>query len=166
MQKWQRNTILVASDSMLSGLDEKRLGRNKYRVKVRSFKGSTVEDMYHYLYPLLRKEPDCLVLHVGTNDCVNHTSDKVVNDLLSLKQHIEIKVPGIKVILSIPISRFYKNCTACKRVDLMRKLVDLNLPSLDNRNLVRKHVGRKGLYINDYGTARYAMNLISLIKGF
>ena len=106
VNKWPKNTILVASDSMLSGLDERRLGRNNYKVKVRCFKGSTVGDMYHYLYPLLQKEPDYLILHVGTNDCTHHTSEKVFNDLLALKRHIEVKVPAIKVLFSLPISRF------------------------------------------------------------
>ena len=102
--KWPKKTILVASDSMLSGLDEQRLSRYKH-VKMRCFRGSTVKDMYHYLYPLLQKdhylypllqyhylypllqkEPEYLILHVGTNDCTYHTSDTVLRDLLSLKK--------------------------------------------------------------------------------
>ena len=33
-----------------------------------------------------------------------------------------------------------------------------------NSNMTRKNVGRGGLHLNNYGTARVAMNLISLIK--
>jgi hypothetical protein len=166
MHKWPKKTILIASDSMLSGLDEQRLSRY-HHVKVRCFSGSTVKDMYHYLYPLLQKEPEYLILHVGTNDCTYHTSDTVLKDLLSLKKHVEVKIPGIKVILSLPVSRFDNNVTSCQRVqELIKKLVGLNLPCLNNCNLTRKHIGKKGLHLNNYGTARYAMNLISLIKSF
>ena len=89
VHKWPNNTVLVASDSMLSKLDKLRLCKNNFNVKVRSFNGSTVEDMYFYLYPLLKKEPEYLILHVGTNDCVNNTSERVLNNIISLKQHIE-----------------------------------------------------------------------------
>ena len=74
---------------------------------------------------------------------------------------------SIKVILSLPISRFDNNVTSCQRVqELIKKLVGLNLPCINNCNLTRKHIGKKGLHLNNYGTARYAMKLISLMKRF
>ena len=106
VHKWPKNTVLVASDSMLSKLDERRLCKNNFNMKVRSFNGSTVEDMYFYLYPLLKKEREYLILHVGTNDCANNTSERVLNNIISLKQHIEKNDQGIKVIISIPVARF------------------------------------------------------------
>jgi hypothetical protein len=164
--KWPKNTTLIASDSMLNQLDEKRLSKNGKNVKVRCFSGSTIADMYYYLYPLLRKHPEYLVLHVGTNDCVTHTSDRVLDDLLQLKRHIELKVPGIKVILSQPIMRYDNDAIACLRVSqLINKLDYINIPLLENQNIVRKHIGKKGLHLNGYGTAKCAMNIISLIKG-
>ena len=153
VHKWPKKTILVASDSMFCQLDEQRLCKNNFTVKVRSFKGSTVEDMYSYLYPLLRKEPDHLILHVGTNDCVNHSANIVLDDIRELKQHIEDTVPGIKVILSIPVERFDGNLEACKRVrSVIGNLMSSNLSCLDNTNIERKHIGSKGLHLNNYGT--------------
>ena len=135
-------------------------------VKVRSFSGSTINDMYFYLYPLLKKCPKYLLLHVGTNDCVTRASDKVLDDLLLLKRHIEINVPGINVIFSQPIMRCDNDALACLRVSkLITKLDQLRLPLMVNRNVIRKHIGKKGLHLNGYGTARCAMNIISLIKG-
>ena len=76
-------------------------------------------------------------------------------------------VPNVKVILSQPIARFDGNPLPCLRVQhLIQKLEKLQVPLLNTRNIVRKHIGRKGLHFNDYGTARYAMNIISLIKRF
>ena len=123
--------------------------------------------MYSYLYPLLRKEPDHIILHVGTNDCVNHSADNVVTDILKLKRHIEDTMPGIKVIISTPVTRFDRKLDACERVnDVISNLMNLNIPYLDNTNIVRKHIGKKGLHLNNYGSARIAMNIISLIKAF
>ena len=69
--KWPKKTILIASDSMFNKLDEKRLSKNDFKTKVCAFNGSTISEMYFYLEPLLKKEPEHLILHVGTSDCVH-----------------------------------------------------------------------------------------------
>ena len=51
---WEKNTILIAGDSILYGIDERRLS-NKVKVKVHSFPGATISDMHFYLQPLLEK---------------------------------------------------------------------------------------------------------------
>ena len=65
--KWPKKTLLIASDSIMNDIDEKRLSRN-WNVKVRCFSGATVDHMKDYLKPLLKKEPDNIILHVGTNN--------------------------------------------------------------------------------------------------
>ena len=166
MHKWPKKTILVAGDSLVQNLDERRLGMSKYNVKVRSFPGGTINDMYYYLYPLLRKEPEFLILQTASNDCSFSSTDTVLNDLILLKQHIEVAVPGITVIISEPIMRYDDDAMACFRVrNLIKKINTRNFYIMDNSNLVRKHIGKKGLHLNQYGTARLAMNLISLIQG-
>ena len=72
---------------MISEIDEKRLS-SKQNVKVRFFPGASIVDMYNYLKPLLKKVPGAVILHVGTHNCVNEPSNKVLNKILSLKQCI------------------------------------------------------------------------------
>ena len=82
-----------------------------------------------------------------------------------LKTHIEKSVPGITVIISQPIERHDDNAIACLIVRrVIEKLNNLEVRIMKNDNIKREHLGKQGLHINDYGTARYAMNLISLIK--
>ena len=92
---------------MFNKLDEKRLSKNDFKTKVCAFNGSTIAEMYFYLEPLLKKEPEYLILHVGTNDCVHTPGNEVFCNLLGLKLHIENKVSGIRVILSQPIARTF-----------------------------------------------------------
>ena len=49
---WPPNTVLIAGDSILNCIEENRLKKN-LSVKVRSFPGSNIDDMYDYLKPLL-----------------------------------------------------------------------------------------------------------------
>ena len=135
-----------------------------FNIKVRAFSGSTIPEMYFYLEPLLKKEPEYVILHVGTNDCGYTPGNEVFRNLLGLKLHIENKVPGIRVILSQPIARF-DNDLACIRVrEVIKKLESSNIPLLVHDNIERKHIGKKGLHLNGHGTGRCAMNIISLIK--
>ena len=51
---WPEGTCLIAGDPTILGLQEPRMSKN---VKVRGFNGAIIKDMYHYLYPLLEKNP-------------------------------------------------------------------------------------------------------------
>ena len=62
---WPKGSCLVIGDSMLEDLDERKMS-SKRVVKVRKFPGATTDDMYHYLMPLLQKQPDNVILHHGT----------------------------------------------------------------------------------------------------
>ena len=79
---WPKNTVLIAGDSMINGINEKRISTNFKSVKVRCFSGATIDDMYFNLIPLLRKKPATLVLHVGTNNSSNETSFQIYDKLL------------------------------------------------------------------------------------
>ena len=81
---WPKNTILIAGDSMINGINEKRISTNFKSVKVRCLSGVTIDDMYFNLIPLLRKKPAALVLHVGTDNSLNEISSQIYDKLLNL----------------------------------------------------------------------------------
>ena len=58
---WPKNTILIAGDSMINGINEKRISTNFKSVKVRCFSGVAIDDMYCNIIPLLRKKSAALV---------------------------------------------------------------------------------------------------------
>ena len=96
IHEWPQNTILVTGDSILNGLEENRLNK-KLKVEVRAFPGAGTEDMYDYLAPLLRKKPTQIVLHIGSNDSPDKSSNVILNDILKLRTHIETVLPTVKV---------------------------------------------------------------------
>ena len=49
---------------MAEGIVERRMS-SKQVSKVRKFRGPTINDMYHYLIPLLEKKTDHVILDVG-----------------------------------------------------------------------------------------------------
>ena len=54
---WPKGTICVIGDSIIQGLDERRLGKNNKNVKVRCFPGSNIDDndMFHYCKSMIKK---------------------------------------------------------------------------------------------------------------
>ena len=55
IRKWKKGTTLIVGDSVLEGIRS---------VKVRIFPGATTHDMYDYLKPLLKENPDNIILHI------------------------------------------------------------------------------------------------------
>ena len=78
---WKPGTTLITGDSMLYGIDETRLKHSKVRI----FPGCTVDDMFYNIFPLLRKKPSNILFHVGTNNAVSDTPEKIVEKLIKLK---------------------------------------------------------------------------------
>ena len=65
---WPSGTGAIVRDSMVNGIDEKRLSQKYSRVKVFHFSGARIEDLNHYIMPIIKNKPDYLILHVETND--------------------------------------------------------------------------------------------------
>ena len=156
---WKPGTTLIIGDSMLNGLDEKRLKN----CKVRPYPGSSIEDMHFNIIPLLRKKPTNIILHVGTNNCINDNSSQIISKLIRLKEFI-LSHLDCNLIFSSLIGR-WDHAKANLTGEMTNKyLSDLDVEIIDNSNITAKHLGKKGHHLTPYGTARLAMNYIQVLK--
>ena len=160
---WKHGTCVIVGGSTILGLNEKRMGD---KFKVRGFSGAVVQDMYHYLHPLLEKKPTFVILMVGTNDAPHKNAEQILVELLKLKQHIEDTLPQCQVIISCPTLRNDRaNPQAHKVVfDLRKKLINLKIPIILNDNINEEHIGKDGLHLNTYGFGKLAMNYIRYMR--
>ena len=62
---WSKNNILIAGDSMINEINEKRISTNFKSVKVRGFSGAMIDHMYFNFIPLLRKKTSCFSFTCG-----------------------------------------------------------------------------------------------------
>ena len=157
---WRRGTTLIVGDSLIYGLDESRLKNCKVRV----FPGASIEDMYYNIVPLIRKKPTTIILHAGANNCVNDNSNQIIKKLLRLKGFILRKLPYCTVTFSSLIYRFDEPKAQLTTLMTNKNLMNLGEDVIDNSNIETKHLGRKGLHMNSYGTSRLAMNIIRFLK--
>ena len=106
VHQWPRGTVATIGDSVVSGLKQELLSNKKHQVKVRCCRGTTVEDMFDYVKPILKRKPDYVVLHVGTNNAKDMTSRNILDKLLQLKTAVLDSDKNCKVILSQPMTRW------------------------------------------------------------
>ena len=51
---WPSGTCAIVGDSMINGIDEKRLSQKFGNVKVFHFSGAGIEDLNHYIVPIIK----------------------------------------------------------------------------------------------------------------
>ena len=162
--KWPKGTVAIVGDSIMSGIREELLKTDKHNVKVRFFRGGTIEDMEDNIKPVLKREPDYIILHVGTNNATNSTTRDILDKLLQLKSKIINARKSCKVIISQPTLRSDNGKAALTNPHICNLLEELNIDIVKNRNIGSKHLGGKGLHFNPHGTARLALNLKAAIR--
>ena len=166
LQKWDRNTTLIVGDSMLSGIEERRIAKRNRKVKVKNFPGATIDDMYDYIKPLLKKCPDNIILHVGTNNTVNEPSKIVLGKLLDLKKFIEHTLPESNVVISNLITRIDNGKASLTVTKTNEHLHGLQMDIIDNGNITSNELNKGGLHLNPRGLGKLAINFIRRIKKF
>ena len=138
----------IFGDSILTRFDEKRLSRNNQVVKFRDFRGATIDDLKYHLFPLLKKKPLQMILHIGTNDVVSKTSRQILNELLQLKQYIINALPTCRAIFSRP-TIWNDNSKAALTLSNFNKLLgQLEEDFIDNVNIKEVNLGKKDLHLN------------------
>ena len=104
-EQWKKGTMLTVGDSMLTGLREAKLPTSK-RIKVRYFPGGKTEDLQYHLIPYLKKEPDNIIIHIGTNYSPYETEDFIYKELVNIKETItKFHSNCKKIVTSSPIVR-------------------------------------------------------------
>ena len=162
VNEWKPHTTLIAGDSLLNGIQEGRIKRN---TKVRVFPGATIEDMYYYITPLLKRKPENIILHIGTNNCTSDEASAVTSKIINLVNYIASILPRCNVILSSIVVRTDNNKARITGEIVNSNLLKLGLKVILHKNVTESHLGRKGLHLVPTGIGKLAINFIKFLKG-
>ena len=113
--------------------------------------------------PILKREPDFIIIYVGANNANKIISREILNKLLLLKSSIIDKYKTCKVIISQPTRRTDNDKVALANNHLC-SLLGLNTDTVKNKNIVSWHLGGKGLHLNPHGNGRLVLNLKATIR--
>ena len=108
-------------------------------------------DLHDYIKPLLRKQPDKIILVIGTNDIAHEVvGDVLIKRIKLLVNFILEKLPKCHVIVSEIIRRGkYSNLNE-KISKFNHELKSMNIDILRQQNILFEHIGRRGLHLNPY----------------
>ena len=87
---------MIVGDSIIAGLGEAKLPRNR-KVKIHFFPGVKIKDFYYYLVPLLKKKPDNIIIHFGTNNASYKNECEIYKEPKSIKDFTNKRRPSYKV---------------------------------------------------------------------
>ena len=163
-----KRKVMIAGDSVLKHLQGHKISRNS-RVKVSSFPGCTTEDMHDFIKPLLRKNPDDIILHVGTNSLRScDTPRACADEIIDLATIVSRESPA-KIALSSLVCRSDDEDLAYKIAEVNTTLKDCctrkSWGFIDHSNISpSNHLNRSGLHLNKSGTSRLARNFINYLR--
>lgn len=137
----------------------------KRRVKIKYFSGATINDIRSNIKDIILDEnPSGIILHVGTNNAVDETSNKIYDDLMSLRAEL-VNTYGIEnTIVSIPTIRSDHGKAALTISKLNKRFLDTpGLTIVNNENITYNHLGQKGLHLNKRGKNRFSLNIVETV---
>ena len=96
---------MLVGDSIIKQIQGWNLGKKVgHGVVVKSFSGATTSDMKHYLKPTPEKNPQQILLHIGTNDLRDQNPNVVVDNVVEIARTIESET-NARIILSELVAR-------------------------------------------------------------
>ena len=142
--------------------------KNNYRPisGSRPHSGASSQDMADFIKPYLRKKPDAIILHCGTNDLT-----KGVNTIESLEQIVQAaktESKGTELVISGLVTRRDKPGMIKKVADLNSRIKDFcrnqQIKFIDNNNLDAACLAAKKLHLNKRGNSYLANNFLKVIS--
>ena len=161
---------IIAGDSVLKHLKAHKMSKDNNKVRVSTFPGCTTKDMRDHIKPIIRKKPDQLIIHVGTNSLRDSESPTACSEeIIDLVSWAKSAAPGTEVVLSSLTARSDDDQLATQVEE-----VNSNLKKFCRQNkwkmivhsniTAEHHLNRSGLHLNKVGTSRLARNFLDFLK--
>ena len=167
----KKRTITIAGDSMLGGIKQWRMRKlmPKNNVHVKCFPGATTSDMADYIKPTMRRDPDVVVLHVGTNDLRSDSSSKeIAKSVMDIATNMKTEENDIIVSSIISRGDGYNEKAGTVNEHLMKFCMENDIVYLDNSNICLENLERGGtwggLHLNDSGTELFKRNILDILE--
>ena len=161
-----KKEVFIIGDSMIKYVNGRGVSRND-SVKVRSYLGATTDDFIDYVRPTVRKKPNLIIIHSGTNDIQNNvnTLQKIRKVISSIKEYDTDD--NIKIALSSIIHRSDHDFED-KINETNRKLENLckgkGMIFINNSNIDSTCLNRSKLHLNKSGTSLLIKNFSKAVN--
>ena len=107
---------------MLHGINDRGLKNRQRKVYVKVNPGANTQDIVDHVKPAIRRKPDTLIKHTGTNDITSGTdTQEFLDHAVNL---IKTESPETEIVISLPILRNDRGGQYSKKLrDLKAKII-------------------------------------------
>ena len=135
------------------------------KVVVKPFPGSTTGDMEDFIKCILRKDPENIIIHVGTNDVNSKEPRLTAEGIVNLALQIEGDAANTNIAISGLDSRADDKEGKVSSVNkILKKFCHQNHWNfIEHNNVNLTHLNRGGLHLSKSGTALLAENFCKYI---
>ena len=97
----RRRHIAVIGDSMTKLINGRKLSKS-CKVTLHSFPGATIQDLEDYVEPILKRKPNHIIIHAGTNNLHRDNPQTIKEKMSNVVSGIKQQHPTISItVLSI-----------------------------------------------------------------
>ncbi len=151
-----KRTTVILGDSLLKNVRgwemKKRCNKNE-QIYVKCFPGATTYDLKSYCIPSIEKDPECIILHIGTNDLKSNKSEvEIAEEIVNLAKSVKNKDIEVKISGLIPRG----DGLEAKRSKVNHVLHDLcnenEIEFMEHLNIdPEKHLNNSKIHLNRHG---------------
>ena len=158
--------VEILGDSMVNGIQEKGMNKDSNMIiKIRKYPGASSTDILDHIKPNLRKDPDQILIHAGTNDL---TSDQ--NYLKNVKKIVKLVRETCK-----DTKLCFSSLICCTDVpDIDEKVIKTNtnlenycnqqnIGFISNNNIKKSDLNARGLHLYERGSSKLAKNILDYL---
>ena len=161
-----KKNIVVVGDSIIKNVNGRDVSRGD-SVKIRPHPWASAEDLNDHIKPAIRKNPDIVVIHTGTNDLQNNCNIvEKAKKLISAVKEVD-KDNSVKIAFSSIINRGdedFKDKTNDANSKLKNYCNSAGMGFIDNSNIDGSSLNRGKLHLNRKGAAALAKDLCRFVR--
>lgn len=124
--------------------------------------------MHHYTKPALKKKPDTIIIHAGTNNVKNLKPKDIQKRLSDLCLKVKEQNPSTRVVLSELITRNDKKEYTEKIEQVNKCLKNFcsynGIDLIEHKNIEVNCLNKGGLHLNKRGSSILASNFRNYIR--
>ena len=135
------------------------------KVVVKKFRGAATKDMEDFIKPVLRKDPENIIIHVWTNDVNSQEPRLIAEGIVNLALEIEGDAPNTNIAISGLVSRADDKDGKVSSVHKILKTFchQNHWNFIEHNNVNLTHLNRGWLHLSKTGTALLAENFCKYI---
>ena len=163
-----RKKIFIVGDSLVNCIQENGLNK-QHDVQIKRHGGASTKDIKDHIKPVLRKKPNLIIVHAGTNDLTNDRVNTIDN-WNEIIESAKRESPDTEIVFSTLTIRKDRPGMPKRVKALNSKIREFceknNVKVISNANVDENCLSAKKLHLNQRGNSVLARNFLNFISNY